>query len=1035
MAVYDDEKTDRGQRHSGQSKPEGGFRPRSVPGSNESGSRERGHVRRPSTGREAHGETTRPGHENPEATTPTAATPEQSRAESKEKEGLKDQLGKGFTDRSSKKGLAQRRQNAKNMRNILAALGISSAIIGLIVTLIFTLLPFKLTHILESIEQRVGEVPQYAMEQRLEFYVSRYLMIRSLEATGQFDFSPGGADRGRFTYLGDSFWDSMYTNWRGANLEAKLAQNHNIKLAASRDPSFFRGGTKLRATDFHLIDLDDDSESIQPLNRTEARRVIKDFARDETRSHQVFKRWNMRRVLYKYYGVGKWKPFERTRDRVGGVYREKKLAFKRRLVNETVGRLSERYDKYLTCLLEADGRECRDLLKKADTDLYDPNSSEDEDRDNDNNGTPDREENGTGDADVGDNLDELADAVDGDSNNRLTKRIMSKLREFGLKKIIGSLAAGIGIIDTLSHIYDTVDSGVINQVIYDKNAQQYMAFAAPILSAAHQIQAQGLPSIPGSNDFDIEDARVAHEIIGDFDNSPVYQSAIAGQFVGQVAGQRIWRDCNDDPDDGKETQLAAGETVCPNKKLMVDRTQFTESAGWEAAGAILRPYRDTVGSIIGAITGVVDGLADLVGINALITNLADKLGITDLAMRGFSFLLNWFAGPVVTGAEIDEEAFDAVYASVAAASGAMGGDAGANKEDTIGGAYLTEAQAGTVKRAMLDDHQRRLEQKPFFARYFSPHIKESLAGRLAMAMPVTLTGFSQQVASVFTQPLSFVGSFAGVLTGSTKALTPDSNPFDALQMGYPADHPVLTANNGEGMDPDELQETYDCDLPPEDRPQNSGDDALGRGPDNLPFEVPLEQDPCQLEVQTGETGVNYFTGKLGAGDFEPLSGGEATGGGGGPIAPGGPCPAPEEHMGENALTVNDMTVVAVGDTSITVNPCIAPIVQRLLEQAAADGINLRGSNGYRDPQTQIALRRAHCGTSHYAIWEMPAGQCSPPTARPGHSNHEVGAAIDFQCNGGSFTEGGPCWNWMVSHNGFGLINLDSEPWHWSSDGS
>ena len=41
--------------------------------------------------------------------------------------------------------------------------------------------------------------------------------------------------------------------------------------------------------------------------------------------------------------------------------------------------------------------------------------------------------------------------------------------------------------------------------------------------------------------------------------------------------------------------------------------------------------------------------------------------------------------------------------------------------------------------------------------------------------------------------------------------------------------------------------------------------------------------------------------------------------------------------------------------------------------AAADraGVSLDGS-GYRDSETQIFLRKQHCGTSDYAIWDMPS---------------------------------------------------------------
>ena len=67
---------------------------------------------------------------------------------------------------------------------------------------------------------------------------------------------------------------------------------------------------------------------------------------------------------------------------------------------------------------------------------------------------------------------------------------------------------------------------------------------------------------------------------------------------------------------------------------------------------------------------------------------------------------------------------------------------------------------------------------------------------------------------------------------------------------------------------------------------------------------------------------------------------------------------------------------------------------------------------------------------------MPASQCTPPTAIPGTSAHEQGLAIDFTCNGGgTVRRGDPCWNWLAVHAGdYGLINLPSEAWHWSTDG-
>jgi probable HAF family extracellular repeat protein len=120
---------------------------------------------------------------------------------------------------------------------------------------------------------------------------------------------------------------------------------------------------------------------------------------------------------------------------------------------------------------------------------------------------------------------------------------------------------------------------------------------------------------------------------------------------------------------------------------------------------------------------------------------------------------------------------------------------------------------------------------------------------------------------------------------------------------------------------------------------------------------------------------------------------------------------------------------------ITVNAAIAGQVEALLAAAEADGFTFTGG-GHRSPERQIELRRQNCGTSYYAVYEMPSSQCSPPTARPGRSLHERGLAIDFNCRGSLVdSRSDPCFQWLAANAArFGLFNLPSEPWHWSVNG-
>ncbi len=151
------------------------------------------------------------------------------------------------------------------------------------------------------------------------------------------------------------------------------------------------------------------------------------------------------------------------------------------------------------------------------------------------------------------------------------------------------------------------------------------------------------------------------------------------------------------------------------------------------------------------------------------------------------------------------------------------------------------------------------------------------------------------------------------------------------------------------------------------------------------------------------------------------------------------APAPTEDVAPSQIAPAPgglATVTCPIGGSITVAGSISGNVQALLDDAAADGVMLCGG-GYRDPEEQVQLRMEHCGTSYYAIYEMPASQCDPPTAIPGTSMHEQGLAIDFTCNGGgTVTTGDECWDWLQANAvAYGLYNLPSEPWHWSTNGN
>jgi hypothetical protein len=151
------------------------------------------------------------------------------------------------------------------------------------------------------------------------------------------------------------------------------------------------------------------------------------------------------------------------------------------------------------------------------------------------------------------------------------------------------------------------------------------------------------------------------------------------------------------------------------------------------------------------------------------------------------------------------------------------------------------------------------------------------------------------------------------------------------------------------------------------------------------------------------------------------SGGSSGGAGGSTAIRSGPGP--------NLVTVGGITVAS----------SLGPNLQALLDHARRDGIVL-GGHGYRSPEVTARLRIANGCPD---VYSSPASSCRIPTAIPGSSEHEKGLAIDFTWQGrtlcyprsASQCGGNAAFDWLRANAGrYGLKNLPSEAWHWSTTG-
>ncbi|MFP5502714.1 MAG: peptidoglycan-binding protein [Candidatus Sericytochromatia bacterium] len=94
---------------------------------------------------------------------------------------------------------------------------------------------------------------------------------------------------------------------------------------------------------------------------------------------------------------------------------------------------------------------------------------------------------------------------------------------------------------------------------------------------------------------------------------------------------------------------------------------------------------------------------------------------------------------------------------------------------------------------------------------------------------------------------------------------------------------------------------------------------------------------------------------------------------------------------------------------------IAGQYDRMVAAARRDGVTLRINSGYRSYAEQVVLWNRY-------------GRNPARVARPGHSNHQSGTAVDFSNIGGA-------WAWLKRNaSRYGFHNYPPEPWHYSLNG-
>lgn len=377
-----------------------------------------------------------------------------------------------------------------------------------------------------------------------------------------------------------------------------------------------------------------------------------------------------------------------------------------------------------------------------------------------------------------------------------------------------------------------------------------------------------------------------------------------------------------------------------------------------------------------------------------------------------------------------------------AVQGDMGGNLqnGQEQQQVFYGRPMTSNEVVDDVSLTVNDLQSQEAKKTAFERYLSPQNPRSLLTTTATTFSAFLgddngmPGFVQRLATMASSALSNPFFAFASTNNSAQALTGAQQNYGIVQWGYSRAENDLIKNNTsytplenskileESGKKDDIEEEY----------KTCFEDSLGtliseeRIVRNEKGDVISDKGKCSPKnlgtrnAKYGDLVFRYRVFKMYDNSLDHLAEIQDpdTGDGGG----GSGALASQLPTGP----VDESQIAPVKGLTSGCHTSIAQKANDMLEKARQEGVNLTGSC-WRDSAKQILLRKQNCPD-----WQnSKASDCSPPTAKPGTSNHEKGLAIDF----GNCGRSSICFNWLTKNAAtYGFKNLPSESWHWSVDG-
>lgn len=950
-------------------------------------------------------------------------------------------LGKGYTPgNDSNDGNLIRKLTAKKKQ--LAIGGGIAAVVGIAAISLFMLIvPLKVLHTVNNLQDRYFGTSESAVEKRIEHHFNRYIaahVLQSLNGEGLCK-NTRTIDRSCVKPItGGGPAATLYRGWQDARLETKMANQYGFEIA--REPN---SNTFTLRVDGKVSNIDIEGFRKNPANglfqasggREDIRRSVRQALSNETRWKKVMYRYKVGKLMERKYGIRRCVFFCKTTDKFQDWKTEKRNGFNSMLARRVLQPRSQTLGLALGCIFSTD---CDN----------DPTSTSDnEDGDLEKKDKLQRNiqkflaERGT--EYTSDTVESIARVTAGISDSGgfgryIVREIITKVTNETIAKVAGKAIPIVGWIDMVAQFTGKIkDAGPkFKKWAFAVNSAGMVSQYALYRSQADEIK---------NGKTDIELAGSVADSLNGMELSPLYADVMntggtvqSTSFFPQVLAQETSEPSKYLCDDGQP--VPAGKKICKEESLkfenlLTDASGLFRAPPFQQLGVIADGWNASIGKPIALLSDAVGGLVQyfpgIDQLNALIEESAEPL----LEQAG-KIIPNPFSDTQSGGRSFN------------IAAGGSNVAANHYAEFGLGGNRLSDQTVAEIRTSRRLEKEELFKEKPLYARLFDTEDSRSFISQVAVNMPSKTSDYGQSGFAILTSnPFSkIIGNFSSML-GAKKVIAENAeeDPFGVPQYGYSLNDPALTADVPEDCETYNKEWAEDTTLDPESGQEIHNrvnlclldEAAIGSAGGYYTSEVLTERDLGTTSSSTStpsSTGTNTSTSGV-VGDIGNSS--ESV-----------PCAAGTNDLGvaDSKYTgsrkketgpirirlcqIPEIPGKGEGPTGAALfggavlNSRVSGAWSALAKQAQSEGVGLTANSSFR-------LNDSCGGTGD-------GSSC----ARPGSSPHQLGIAIDFgsmslkggsttSCSGRSRLPSSKQWAWMFSNaEKWGIEQYSFEAWHW-----